>query len=618
MPGTSQYDDQGQSISDANVAWYAGKRLLGQGRTISVNGLAPTTQTLTMVATDYLGRAGSASVSINVVRPGLASSAPLANPGVINSNLVLWLSAETGVVVDTNGLVSAWLDQSGQGNNAMQADPSAQPILVSGSNGSPAVLFGANGNQFLSITGQVLTSQQFTIIAVATDLGTTGNSREIFSSSLNYGPPVSFGVAGASPVSPQFGYELGPSTTVQNSVQSPELVSVLSAFVQQLPDGVMQMTYYQNQRVVATAGSYQNPFGQASPYAIGAQADGSDDNFWRGTLSEILVYNTALSSSELQQVYSYLQTKNDTLPVAPQIDSLQLGVNSVTLHFKTQANRAYVVQYTESLADNPIVWQSLTNLYAMDTNTAMTVSDPLGNSERFYRLMIPAVDQNTNPYAPPLLVTQPATQIGYWSSIYDQATFNGTVLPNGSDTTYWFEYGLDTNYGQATSLVTVSASNTAPVAVSFPQTVLAAQATYHYQLVAFNSSGGDQSFTTPPLPPPPIVQTLAASSVTSNSAVLNGNVYGNGSAISGYFQYGLNTNYSSTTTHFFGSGNPAQDFNEPVAGLAASTTYHYRVVAFNATGQAVGDDVTFNTSASFHHPRSQRQMPQPSPAARQL
>jgi len=187
---------------------------------------------------------------------------------------------------------------------------------------------------------------------------------------------------------PQFGYEFGPSTTMQNSVQSPELVSVLGGVVAQSPDGVMQMTYYQNQRVVATAGSYQNPFGQASPYAIGAQADGSSDNFWRGNLSEILVYNTALSSSELQQVYSYLQTKNDTLPVAPQIDSLQLGVNSVTLHFKTQANRAYVVQYTESLADNPIVWQSLTNLYALDTNTAMTVSDPLGSSERFYRLMI--------------------------------------------------------------------------------------------------------------------------------------------------------------------------------------------------------------------------------------
>jgi hypothetical protein len=390
-----------------------------------------------------------------------------------------------------------------------------------------------------------------------------------------------------------------------NIVSSPEFYSVLSAVVANIAGGPVETTLYQNQRIIGTAGVSSNqPSGLSSPYAIGAQSGGSGDTFWRGNMVEVLVYNTALSSAELQKVYAYLQGKYGNLPGVPQIDSIEAAAPNVVLHFKTQANRPYLVQSTESLTDKPVTWTPVTNLFAIGSDASVTVTDVLSTVQRFYRLAIPALDATSN--ASPGLVTQPATQIAYYTATYDTATFNGTVLPNGSDTTYWFQYGTDTNYGQITLLGVVSASNTTPVSVAYQVTQLSAGTNYHFQLVAFNNSGvsfgSDQTFSTPALPPPPIVQTLAASSVSSNSAVLNGNVFGNGSAIAGYFQYGLSTNYGSNTTQFFGTGNPAQDFNTTVAGLVPSTTYHYRIIAFNAAQEGFGNDVTFTTSAPLQQP----------------
>jgi hypothetical protein len=47
--------------------------------------------------------------------------------------------------------------------------------------------------------------------------------------------------------------------------------------------------------------------------------------------------------------------------------------------------------------------------------------------------------------AAPGAVTQPATDVTATS-----ATLNGTVSPNGEDTTYYFQYGTTTEYGTQT------------------------------------------------------------------------------------------------------------------------------------------------------------------------
>ncbi|MBF0376652.1 MAG: formylglycine-generating enzyme family protein [Desulfamplus sp.] len=68
------------------------------------------------------------------------------------------------------------------------------------------------------------------------------------------------------------------------------------------------------------------------------------------------------------------------------------------------------------------------------------------------------------------------------------ATLNGTVNPNGSATTYYFDYGTTTNYGSKTTSQNAG-SGTSNVSVTADLTGLVANTTYHFRLVATNSKG---------------------------------------------------------------------------------------------------------------------------------
>ena len=80
------------------------------------------------------------------------------------------------------------------------------------------------------------------------------------------------------------------------------------------------------------------------------------------------------------------------------------------------------------------------------------------------------------------------------------ATLNGTIDPNGTATSYRFEYGLTTAYGQSTPTTSAGAGDSA-VAASASVTGLQPEKAYHYRLVALRSgvsagAGQDQTFTT--------------------------------------------------------------------------------------------------------------------------
>jgi hypothetical protein len=83
------------------------------------------------------------------------------------------------------------------------------------------------------------------------------------------------------------------------------------------------------------------------------------------------------------------------------------------------------------------------------------------------------------------------------------ATINGTVNPNGSATTYYFEYGPTPSYGNTVPISPQSAGGgainvnvSADISGKFTPTN-----TYHYRIVATNKSGTshgeDKSFTIP-------------------------------------------------------------------------------------------------------------------------
>jgi hypothetical protein len=95
----------------------------------------------------------------------------------------------------------------------------------------------------------------------------------------------------------------------------------------------------------------------------------------------------------------------------------------------------------------------------------------------------------------------------------------------------------------------------------------------------------------------PIVSTGGSSNISFSSALLYGHVDPNGQATGYVFQYGPTAAYGQQTPLApAGNGTIEIKLTQTVTGLAANTTYHYRIVAVNPAGTTNGRDRTFKTA----------------------
>jgi hypothetical protein len=198
----------------------------------------------------------------------------------------------------------------------------------------------------------------------------------------------------------------------------------------------------------------------------------------------------------------------------------------------------------------------------------------------------------TTPFAP-AAVTGSATSVTVSS-----ATLNGAVDPNGRSASWFFEYGTSTSYGSRTPTRSAGSGTTA-TGVSAAVSGLRPGRIYHYRLVARSdagtSRGADRTFSTFG---PPTTVTRPASSLTHNSARLNGTITANGLQTTWYFEYGTTTRYGARTrTRSAGRGTRPVNVSVAITRLRAATTYHYRLVARNSQGTRRGADVAFTTAA---------------------
>ena len=196
-----------------------------------------------------------------------------------------------------------------------------------------------------------------------------------------------------------------------------------------------------------------------------------------------------------------------------------------------------------------------------------------------------------------LAASAPTASTGSASSVTpSSATLNGAINPNGSSTSWYFEYGATTSYGSKTA-VQNAGSGTASVDVSAPVNGLQGNHTFHFRLVASSaggsSQGSDQTFSTGSAPG---VATASASSIGSTTARLNGSVNPNGQATTWYFEYGTTTSYGArTASKSAGSGTRSTSVSSGISSLVAGTGYHFRLVAANGSGTTYGTDQSLTT-----------------------
>jgi hypothetical protein len=185
------------------------------------------------------------------------------------------------------------------------------------------------------------------------------------------------------------------------------------------------------------------------------------------------------------------------------------------------------------------------------------------------------------------------------------ATLQGTVDAGGGAAKFRFQVSSDgASWVDAATPRYVTGSSTE--AVSVPVSGLEPATLYRVRLVASkhvdvdeveSAVSAENVFLTDAKAPK--VQTLGSSRRTDTSVSLRGLVDAEGSPTNYRFEYGP---AGGSFDHHVpvpdaegGSGNSSQLQVQDVADLVPDTAYHYRIVATNSAGTAVGEPVTFRT-----------------------
>jgi len=195
----------------------------------------------------------------------------------------------------------------------------------------------------------------------------------------------------------------------------------------------------------------------------------------------------------------------------------------------------------------------------------------------------------------PMVVTKPATDVTPSS-----ATLNGTVNPNGLVTTWHFEYGSSTSYGNSTPLIQAG-SGIASLDVTAALSGLTAGATYHFRLAGTNgkgaSRGADMTFT----PGAASLTTTQVNNIYLTTASSGGIIISDGSYLVTARGICWSTEMNPTILDVYttdGSGTGL--FNSILGGLNTNTLYHVRAYATNAAGTWYGNDVSFTTLCKIY------------------
>ena len=260
---------------------------------------------------------------------------------------------------------------------------------------------------------------------------------------------------------------------------------------------------------------------------------------------------------------------------------------------------SYRVGFNLGCGDSTYVAQYYNDRATLASGNPVIVTDGTTTSEINAALV--AVNGSATP---PSVATGSASGVGTGS-----ATVSGTVNPNGTATTYHFDYGTSTNYGsQAPASPDPSAgSGTTALTESTTLTGLSPNTLYHYRIVATNaggtSDGPDQTFTTTEAgtSPSPIVTTGSASNIGTfgpGTATVSGTVNSNGEAATYRFDYGTSTNYTTQTLSEPTVDTTADLVDAGLTGLSPNTVYHYRIEATDTLwgNTSYGADQTFTTT----------------------
>jgi hypothetical protein len=192
------------------------------------------------------------------------------------------------------------------------------------------------------------------------------------------------------------------------------------------------------------------------------------------------------------------------------------------------------------------------------------------------------------------------------------ATINGRINPGGASTTVKFCWGTSSSLSGCTlsDTITVLAGSAGLTNESLNLTSLTPGTTYYFRIQGTNSQGTTLGSILSFVAGAPSVQTLAATSVTTTGAVLNGTVKANGSnvtsvtfclatdptAVNGQISTCTSSGNASPSS-FSSSITIANPESRTVTSLTSGTVYYFQIIAQNGNGTSYGEILSFTAGA---------------------
>ena len=225
----------------------------------------------------------------------------------------LWLdAADASTITETGGAVSQWNDKSGNVNHVVQSVGGNKPTVAASTlNGYGRLTF--DGSDWLEKAGGLLDETDFSVFSVAEKTATKSWSNTIISEWYSGGNPnqnewsLSHG-SGVTDNTPAFGTEFG--ATYSGSTSSSGAVALGAPVILSGTHNTQQNTLFvdgdQTGQVAVAGSKNQVP---ARDLHIGTFGVNKAGYAIPMELSEIIVINNSLSTSDRQQIESYLAEK---------------------------------------------------------------------------------------------------------------------------------------------------------------------------------------------------------------------------------------------------------------------------------------------------------------------
>jgi gliding motility-associated-like protein len=524
--------------------------------------------------------------------------------GLGNGNLFLWLDANNSSSITRNAAnqVSQWADLSGNGFNFSQATAAQRPVYGAAASPTarPGLTFTSTSSQYLSIVSLPATLSFTAGVSAFTQVSynapqTAQGWQRIFD--FGNGAGSNNFMTGRRAASASTYYEgwngaAGDQTWTTTNAISNGTEALYEAVQQPGAAGTLTAVAFYlsgaNQAANGSAGAnthIPNAIVRTSNYV--GRSNWAADNYFSGTMSEILLYNTACNTTQRVILENYLSAKwNQAVSVT------KYTPPSTT----TYTTNLIGIGYT-SAADN-FLTDVATSTDGLGFSSGATATDFLGSPG----YLMAAHNGQANTILTNIAVTGIGASVDYWNrSWYLNATggnssgnvtlnfnfsnYNGSGLPGAAN--YFLVYNAtDGSFASGTNQVVAVNTAAAGSTVSF-MVKASSLATGYYTLMWWPSGGGVT---------PSATSVCGGGNISFTASTWNGAAY----------QWQVNTGSGFANV-------PATDPGGAIYSGATSTTlgitgvtssmngYTYQVILTPSNGPAITEGpstLTVNTAAA--------------------